>query len=75
MRIEPFYLFIVDHDNKTFTKVGPMSDDTNWNDRVVDMQKKGKNINCFSVDTKNIDSSIRDYEIQMDYKYSPNLNF
>ena len=73
MKIEPFYLFIVDHEKKIFTKVGPMSDDTTWSDRVVAMQKKGRNINCFNVNAKNIESSIQEYEIQMNYKYSTNL--
>lgn len=68
--MEPFYLFVVDHDNKIFTKFGPMNDDSLWNDRVVSMQKRGRNINCFNVDSRNIEMSIREYEIQMGYRYS-----
>jgi len=73
MKKEPFYLFIVDHDKKEFTEIGPMDDDTIWNDRVVKAQEQGRNINCSSFVTKNISKSIEEYKLQMNYKYTSHL--
>ena len=73
MSAKPFYLFIVDHDNKVFTKIGPMNDDTSWISRVVAMQKKGRNINCFNVNTKDISGCVQEYETQKNYKFTSNI--
>jgi hypothetical protein len=46
-RIKPpksFLLIIVDQDMRVFNLVGPMSDDTDWNHRVAEAQKKGRDI-------------------------------
>jgi hypothetical protein len=39
-RIEPFLSVIVDHDQRAFSVVGPMSDDTDWNNRVCEAQAR-----------------------------------
>ena len=46
-RIKPpdqFLLVIVDQELRVFNLVGPMSDDTDLNQRVVEAQKKGREI-------------------------------
>ena len=41
-----FLLVVLDHDEKVFSIHGPMSDDTQWNSRVVAAQKAGRQVNC-----------------------------
>ena len=48
-RIKPFYLVLVDHDSKMFNVIGPIVDDTKWNNKIVELQYTGRNINCFDV--------------------------
>ena len=46
-RIKPprsFLLIIVDQDMRVFNLVGPISGDTDWNHRVSEAQKSGRNI-------------------------------
>lgn len=44
-----FVLLVVDRDTCEFSVEGPMSDDRPWNSAVVDAQKVGRNIRCFSM--------------------------
>jgi hypothetical protein len=44
-----FVLVVVDRDTGEFTVEGPMSDDRPWNSAVVNAQKIGRNIRCFSM--------------------------
>jgi len=44
-----FVLVVVDRDSSEFTVEGPMSDDRLWNSAVVNAQKVGRNIRCFSM--------------------------
>ena len=44
-----FVLVVVDRDTSEFTVEGPMSDDRLWNSAVVNAQKVGRNIRCFSM--------------------------
>ena len=44
-----FVLVVVDRDTGEFTVEGPMSDDRLWNSAVVDAQRVGRNIRCFSI--------------------------
>ena len=44
-----FVLVVVDRDTSEFTVEGPMSDDRIWNSAVVNAQKGGRNIRCFSM--------------------------
>jgi hypothetical protein len=44
-----FVLVVVDRDTGEFTVEGPMSDDRLWNSAVVNAQRVGRNIRCFSI--------------------------
>jgi hypothetical protein len=44
-----FVLVVVDRDTGEFTVEGPMRDDRFWNRAVVNAQKIGRNIRCFSM--------------------------
>ena len=44
-----FVLVVVDRDTSEFTVEGPMSDDRLWNSAVVNAQRVGRNIRCFSM--------------------------
>jgi hypothetical protein len=43
---EPFYLIVIDRDNRTFSVEGPMIDDRQWNHAVVVAQKSGRQVRC-----------------------------
>ncbi len=44
--IAPFHLIITDRDKGVFNIVGPMVDDTEWNERVCQCQGNGRHVNC-----------------------------
>lgn len=44
--MKPFYLFVVDDDKHEFCVEGPMQDDTQWINGVVDAQKRGRQVRC-----------------------------
>jgi uncharacterized OB-fold protein len=46
--MKPFYLIVVDEDQRLFNVIGPMADDRPWNDRVVNAQKTGRLVRCFT---------------------------
>lgn len=66
-----FYLFIVNHEKRVFT-VWFIRDDTEVNEKIVEKQKEGKDIRCFtsSADESSIYSKIKQYEHQMNYQYT-----
>lgn len=47
-KIGSFYLVVTDADQKVFTVVGPMTDDSSWNKCVCDAQDAGRKVNCFT---------------------------
>jgi hypothetical protein len=47
-RVEPFLLVLKDEDKKVFTVVGPMDDDTPWNNRVNKAQEQKRNVACYT---------------------------
>lgn len=49
MKKRQFILVVVDRDTGEFTVEGPMSDDRLWNSAVVNAQRVGRNIRCFSM--------------------------
>jgi hypothetical protein len=49
-RVEPFLLVLKDEDRSIFTVVGPMSDDTSWNDRVCNAQAQKRQVTCYTAD-------------------------
>ncbi len=66
-----FFLILVDHDKRVFNVVGPISDDTDWTHRIDELQKVGRNVNCFSSsDNKSIDDIIDSYSEQTGYTFS-----
>ena len=44
--IQPFYLIITDRDKNRFNVVGPMTDDTEWINKVSHCQDEGRKVNC-----------------------------
>ena len=63
MAFKTIYLFIVDHENKRFSVEGPMNDAFLLQERVHIEQKKGRNVECFSI---NASSSA---EVEASAKY------
>lgn len=73
-RRRSFFLVIVDDDAKTFCVVGPMSDDTEWNHRIVELQEVGRDIRCFSTEASKSVKAIADlYSKQTGFSYSEDL--
>jgi hypothetical protein len=70
-RIEPFLLVIVDDDQHAFSVVGPMTDDTNWNNRVCDAQAKGRQVRCHAPGRSQTREQIIDYFQESGLKYNP----
>jgi hypothetical protein len=44
-----FVLVVVDRETGEFTIEGPLSDDRAWNRAIVEAQKSGRNVRCFSL--------------------------
>jgi len=73
-KIEPFYLVLVDHDSKMFNVIGPIVDDTKWNNKIVELQHTGRNINCFDVPgSESVNDTINSYSRQTGYSFSQEL--
>lgn len=47
-KIDPFFLVLKDEDRGLFSVVGPMIDDTPWNNRVCQAQDQGRQVGCFT---------------------------
>ncbi len=60
-RIDPFCLVVVDRDQKTFSVEGPMTDDTRWVSAVSRVQEAGREVNCSSSNTVNLDQVAAEY--------------
>lgn len=69
-KIEPFFLVITDHDKGIFNVVGPMTDDTSWNDRVCEAQKARRQVNCHNPNINSKESIITSGEKQLGLKYT-----
>jgi hypothetical protein len=50
-KIAPFLLVLIDDENRRFTVIGPISDDTSWNSRVCKAQDEGRQVRCFTPST------------------------
>lgn len=48
VKIEPFFVVVLDHDKKEFNIAGLLSDDTAITNNVADAQKAGRNVNCYT---------------------------
>jgi hypothetical protein len=44
-----FWLLVTDSDNNVFSLPGPMSDDTDWANRVAAAQKRGRRVNWVTI--------------------------
>ena len=70
-RTQSFLKFIVDDEKRVFNIVGPITDDTNWVKRIVELQKRGRRIRGFtSQSTESIDSLADSYSKQTGYMFS-----
>ena len=72
--IVPFYLVIKDEDNYIFNVIGPIESDFDWNQKITELQKTGRNIRCFM----HPGSDSRESIIQMmsrssEYRFSKQL--
>lgn len=67
--MKSFNLFIVDHDRKLFNVIENLSNDDYHNKLIVKAQQTGRDVRAFS-STQNLKETIRNYEIQMGYKYT-----
>jgi hypothetical protein len=66
-----FLLVLVDEDQKLFNVLGPITDDDEWNAKIVDLQKSGRNARCFS---SGVERSVEElaalYSRQTGFAYS-----
>ena len=74
-RIKPpdsFLLIVVDQELRVFNLVGPMSDDTELNQRVVEAQKKGRDIRIEGSPqmTSTREEIIAETRTRLNYEYS-----
>lgn len=68
-----FLLVLVDEDNKNFNIVGPMTDDTGWINRILELQNTGRAVKCFTAGFL-IPSEIADsYARQTGYTFTSKL--
>jgi hypothetical protein len=72
-RIEPFLLVIVDDDQHAFSVVGPMSDDTDWNNRVCAAQDRRGGVRIYTADRSQTRQQIIDQLERSGLKYAPDL--
>jgi hypothetical protein len=69
-----FFLILADEDRKIFNIAGPITDDTAWNHKIVELQNSGRKVRCFST---SIDPSVEQiaaqYSNQTGFAFSKNL--
>ena len=58
---EPFYLIIIDEDNRTFSVEGPMTDDRLWNHSIVVAQKSGRQVSCSTASGFSAEDAARNW--------------
>ena len=44
MKIEPFFLLLVDEDKREFAILGPLADDRHWIDRACEAKQAGRRV-------------------------------
>jgi hypothetical protein len=44
-----FWILITDSDNKIFSLHGPLLDDTDWTNKTVDAQRRGRQVRCSTI--------------------------
>ncbi len=69
-----FFLVVVDEDEKVFNIVGPMTDDSEWNAKIIELQKSGRNVRCFASGTeRSVDQLAALFSSQTGFSYSNTL--
>lgn len=58
-----FVLIVVDRDSGDFTVEGPMTDDRPWNRAVVEAQRRGRNLRCFSMGDITPDAAAAEWQM------------
>ncbi len=73
-KIDPFLLVLKDEDRGLFTIVGPMTDDTHWNQRVCQAQGKGRQVRCFAAESDQTrEQVITNVQHQLGLKYTDEI--
>jgi hypothetical protein len=67
-QIPPFFLVVVDRNQKTFSVEGPMTDDTRWNSAVCRAQEAGREVNCFTSHTANCEQAAAEYAAEYGFR-------
>ncbi len=75
-----FLLYLRDDDAKTFNVIGPISDDTPYNARTVEFQRRGRKVGIFTTNpetdrVKVPSPASKIAEGLYDYKHDPNLRW
>lgn len=74
MRTRRFRLILVDREQRIFNIVGPMTDDTDWTNKVVEEQQKGRQVNCQTVSAEETTEEIAErYAEATGYEFSQDL--
>jgi hypothetical protein len=70
-KIQPFFLFLVDDENRIFNIIGPITNDTDWINKIFELQETGRKVRCFSAGIdKSIDMLSKSYSEQTGYTFS-----
>lgn len=71
-----WYVWLIDHEKKKFRVIGPTPDDIFWTNRTAEIQKEGRNVNCFTTDSKvNLEQEKSAYAVQQGYEIDQRLDF
>lgn len=70
-RLKKFFIVVADHDEKIFNILGPMDNDTDIINKVVRLQRNGRNVNCSTagLNFKNKRDIIESYSSSRGYEY------
>ena len=70
-KIAPFFIIVTDKDQKIFNVLGPMTDDTEIIDRVLQCQNRGRTVNCHKPGVgQSREQIIASYSQQFGFDYS-----
>ena len=69
MMNDPYYVIVVDHDNKAFDVLGPMHDDSAVTSDVSKGQERGRQVNCFATQCLSKPQIIQDYTARTGYAH------
>lgn len=73
MNKKAFYLVVKDEDKKIFNLVGPMTDDSVWNERASVARSAGRQVTCFSTISSSPETlELLEFAKRTGFKYSSN---